>query len=180
MKKVLIALVVSCLIAAPAMAKPGKPNPDSIYDTADGNGNFGILVELLDIAGLDGVLMEEGQFTVFAPTDGAFEETFGAGVTAGDIVSVIAGACTDVVGAAQNILLHHVTDGRRWSKSVVGKNTKPIEMLNAEYIWVRNDSSIRDALGNTEADIVLKDVNASNGIIHAIDYVLFPSNLCVD
>ena len=181
MKKLITALSVSLAIAAsPVMAK--KPNMDSIYDTADMDGRFTILVDLLDTTGLDGVLQDEGQFTVFAPTDAAFEETFGTGVTTADIVGVLVGACGAdfVVSSATNILLHHVTDGRRWSNSVVGRNTKNIEMLNAEYIWVRNDGSIRDASGDDEADIAIPDINAKNGIVHAIDYVLMPSELCVD
>jgi uncharacterized surface protein with fasciclin (FAS1) repeats len=180
MKNFLIAMVLSFLVAAPAMAKSKKPADDSIVTTAINDGRFTILVDLVVTAGLAGVLDEEGQFTVFAPTDDAFEETFGEGVTAGDIVGVIAGACIDVIGAAQNVLLHHVADGRRWSNSVVGKNTKPIDTLNGELIWVRNDGSIRDASGSSMADIVIPDVNASNGIVHALDYVLMPSSLCVD
>jgi len=174
MKKLITALVLSFLVATPALAR--KPSGDNIVELAVGNGNFTILVELVTIAGLAPVLAEEGQFTVFAPTDAAFEETFFPGVTAGDIVGVLSGACTDVIAAAQNILLHHVTDGRRWSNSVVGKNTKPLEMLNGEFLWVRSDGSIRDAAGGDEADIVIPDNNASNGIVHAIDFVLFPSN----
>jgi uncharacterized surface protein with fasciclin (FAS1) repeats len=181
MKKLFTALAASLAIAAaPAMAK--KPNMDSIYDTAVMDGRFTILVDLLDAVGLDGVLQDEGQFTVFAPTDEAFEETFGDGVTADAIVGVLVAECglSLVASSATNILLHHVTDGRRWSNSVVGKNTKNIEMLNAEYIWVRNDGSIRDASGADEADIAIPDINAKNGIVHAIDYVLMPSELCVD
>ena len=181
MKKLIPALSVSLAIAAsPVMAK--KPNMDSIYDTADMDGRFTILLDLLDETTLDGVLKDEGQFTVFAPTDAAFKETFGAEVTAADIVGVLVAECgpTLVASSATNILLHHVTDGRRWSNSVVGRNTKNIEMLNAEYIWVRNDLSIRDASGADEADIVIPDINAKNGIVHAIDYVLMPSELCVD
>jgi uncharacterized surface protein with fasciclin (FAS1) repeats len=174
MKKLIAALVLSFMVATPALAR--KPAEDNIVDLAVDNGNFTILVELVTTAGLAGVLADEGQFTVFAPTDAAFEETFGIGVTAGDIVNVLAGACTDVIAAAQNILLHHVTDGRRWSNSVVGRNVKPIEMLNGEYIWVRPDLSIRDASGGDDADIVGPNNNASNGIVHAIDFVLFPSN----
>jgi len=70
-------------------------------------------------------------------------------------------------------ILHSVANN-----SVVGKNTKPIKTLNGEYIWVRNDGSIRDASGSAEADIAIPDVNASKGIVHAIEYVLFPNNRC--
>lgn len=182
MKNLLIAFVISFLVAAPAMAKPGKPAEDSIVKTAmdDDEGRFTILVDLVITAGLAGVLDEDGQFTVFAPTDEAFETTFVPGITAGEIVAYIASQCDDVVGAAQNILLHHVAHGRRWSESVVGSNTKPIRTLNGERIWVSSDFGIRDASEAKEATIVLPDVNASNGIIHAIDYVLMPSSLCVD
>ena len=93
MKNLLIAFVISFLVAAPAMAKPGKPADDSIVTTAIDDGRFTILIDLVVAAGLAGVLDQEGQFTVFAPTDDAFEETFFEGVTAGDIVGVIAGAC---------------------------------------------------------------------------------------
>jgi len=176
MKNLLIAFVLSFLVAAPAMAKPGKPAEDSIVTTAVEDGRFTILVDLVVAAGLAGVLDEDGQFTVFAPTDGAFEEAFFPGVTADDIVGVLTANCSDVVASAQNILLHHVANGRRWSNSVVGNNTKPIRTLNGERIWVRSDFSIRDASDGTEADIVIPDVNASNGIIHAIDFVLVPSS----
>ena len=74
------------------------------------------------------------------------------------------------------MLLYHVTDGRRFSNSVVNRNNpKPVEMLNGDYIITRPDLSIADGSALTgDATIQTPNINASNGVIHVIDAVLIP------
>ncbi len=124
----------------------------------DGELNAG-LVELF-LNGTD-------QYTVFAPTNEAFEalyETFGV-----DMISKLPAQ------TVYNVLLYHVTEGRRASNSVVPPvRPRTIETLLGESFSVDKNGMIT-AIGNT-ASIVAADISASNGIIHVIDTVILPIN----
>lgn len=106
------------------------------------------------------------QYTVFAPTNDAFFALYDAlGV---DAVTELP------AGLVYNVLLYHVTEGRRASNSVVPKNNlRTIEtLLDGATFTVDSDKMIT-AVGNT-AHITTADVSASNGIIHIIDSVILP------
>lgn len=105
------------------------------------------------------------QYTVFAPTDMAFTNLYGA-LEIGGITDLPAELVLDV-------LLYHVTGGRRAANSVVPKRMdRTIETLLGESFTVKSDGSIQ-AIGNT-ANIAAADISASNGIIHVIDAVILP------
>ncbi len=108
------------------------------------------------------------QYTVFAPTDDAFFALY---------TSLGVGKISDLPAeSVLDILLYHVTEGRRASNSVVPKmNVRTIETLLDESFTVNIDGSIQ-AVGNT-ATITSADISASNGIIHVIDAVLLPVDL---
>src|SRR5690606_18406079 len=75
-----------------------------------------------------------------------------------------------------NVLLYHVTEGRRGSNSVVPPNRpRSIETLLGASFMVDRDANII-AIGNT-ANFENIDISASNGIIHVIDSVLLPIEL---
>jgi len=152
-------------------AKNNAPGDDAIAIIAI-NGGFDELVNALvhvDTelnAGLvDLFLNGTDQFTVFAPTDDAFMTLYSAlGV------SSIFEVDPELV---LNVLLYHVTDGRRSAKSVVPKkNLKNIETLLGVPFQVNPDAEIM-AVGNM-ANIIGVDISASNGIIHVIDQVILP------
>ena len=147
------------------------PGSDPIAAIAIGAG-FNELVDALVYvdtelnAGLvDLFLNGKDQYTVFAPTDEAFMNLYSAlGIT--DITDLDAALVLDV-------LLYHVTDGRRSSNSVVPKrNYKTIETLLGSTFQVTPQAEIM-AIGNT-ANIVAADISASNGVIHVIDQVILP------
>jgi len=105
------------------------------------------------------------QHTVFAPTDDAFSNLYSS-LGVGTISDIPAEMVLD-------ILLYHVTTGRRASNSVVPKmNKRFIKTLLNESFTVNGDGSIQ-AIGNT-ATITAADFSASNGIVHAIDAVMLP------
>lgn len=143
------------------------------------NGGFNELVDALLYvdeelnAGLVNLFLNgKDQYTVFAPTDTAFFNLYNALDPNGGIDSV-RDLPADLV---LNVLLYHVTDGRRASNSVLPKNnnSKTIETLLGQTFSV--DSSGMITAGNSTAMIVLAaaDISASNGIIHVIDSVLLP------
>ncbi|MBN2664868.1 MAG: fasciclin domain-containing protein [Bacteroidales bacterium] len=105
------------------------------------------------------------QFTVFAPTNAAFENLYLIlGIT--DITDLPA-------PLVLNVLLYHVTEGRRAANSVVPKvGTRTIETLLGTTFKVDKTAKIW-AVGNT-AKIVSPNISASNGIIHVIDAVILP------
>lgn len=105
-------------------------------------------------------LTSRGQYTVFAPTDDAFAAI---------------GLNPDTIGTVPqadltNILLYHVAHGRRYAADVLASDR--IRMLNRGFVF-QSGGVLTDAQGRT-SNIIVTDVEATNGIIHAIDGVLLP------
>jgi len=77
--------------------------------------------------------------------------------------------------ALLGILTYHVTEGRRFSNSVFNANsTKMIEMLDDRYVVSNPNLTLTDNQARTITVVAPFNVNASNGVIHAIDTVLLP------
>ena len=150
---------------AAALAKPGysdaaKPGDSTIVDIVLlPDGEFDVLQAAVIRAGLVGALNGTNQLTVFAPTDAAFVTTLG--VT--DEAAAIAAVNGLPIDTLKNILLYHVTPGRRNSNSVLA--APAYHMLNGGTLT-------RDQL--VAAGIASTDISASNGIIHVINHVLMP------
>jgi uncharacterized surface protein with fasciclin (FAS1) repeats len=178
MKKQLIAAAAAItgltFAVAPTVDAMGKPGPDDIVTIAVENGNFTTLVAAVGCAdpAVGAALTSGDKYTVFAPTDAAFMATLGV-----DADSV----CTIPQDLLTTVLLYHVTEGRRFSNSVVPRNMVPrtIETLSGIPFQVENDLGIIDGNDTTEPSIVaeLANINASNGVIHVVDQVLLPINL---
>ena len=161
--------------AAPAFAaNPGaKPGDSTIVRIVlASDGEFDVLQAAVIEAGLVGALSStDDQYTVFAPTDAAFLSTFrtvlgDSSLTEGDVIAFIqAGGVDETLGsgALADILLFHVTNGRRTATSVV--RAPQSRMLNGERLT-------RGEL--FDAGIAATDISASNGVIHVINAVLLP------
>jgi uncharacterized surface protein with fasciclin (FAS1) repeats len=160
---------------------PGKPGTANIVEVAlDANkklGEFDYLLAAATCEYFDGAIVDlltgKDRYTLFAPTDAAFENLQRAlGVTnpAPEVT------CTLPQATVFNILAYHVTEGRRFSNSVFNKrSTKMVEMLNGQYILTNPNLTINDNAGQTiKAVKPLVNINASNGVIHVIDTVLLP------
>ena len=136
---------------------------------AGGNpAEFTLLAAALARAGLADFFDGDGPYTVFAPTDAAFEA---AGL---DLAAINASEPTVVAG----ILTHHVVQANVnvFSTDLVDGN---VTMLNEQNITISlGDLTVQDAAGSTPpASLVpsLLNVLATNGVIHVIDKVLLPS-----
>lgn len=153
-----------------------KKGEKSIATIAIENGNFTQLVAALSYVDadpelntnlVDMFLNGKDQYTVFAPTDDAFNDLYSSlpGVTG--ITDLPAELVLDV-------LLYHVAEGRRGSNSVVPKkNDKTIETLLGESFTVSSDLTITTFTGKT-SNIETPDISASNGIIHIVGAVILP------
>jgi uncharacterized surface protein with fasciclin (FAS1) repeats len=127
-------------------------------------------------AGLIPTLSGTSQFTVFAPTDAAFEALYSALSDPDATPPVIVDEITDLpVELVTDVLLYHVTKGRRAANSVVpNTGERQIMTLLGEKFTVDTDMMIT-AIGNTAyISPDLNNVSASNGIIHVINAVLLP------
>ena len=156
-------------VERPETSKALPPGDDPIAQIAIDNGFDSLVVALSYVdaelgTGLVNMFMYgKDQYTVFAPTNTAFENLVGVDGKISDLPASL----------VKDVLFYHVTEGRRASNSVVPKNgTRTIETLLGEYFWVNPDLSI-DAIGNS-ANILAADISASNGIVHVIDTVILP------
>lgn len=141
--------------------------PLDIVGHAAANSNFTSLVGALGTASGDlvNVLQGDGPFTVFAPLNSAFEAIAGtvAGLTADQLASVLT---YHVVGGA-NVVSGDLTNGQ------------VVTTVQGEDFTVNISGSnvtITDANGNV-SNVVLTDVQATNGVIHVLDKVIIPVNL---
>ncbi|MEQ8673946.1 MAG: fasciclin domain-containing protein [Aggregatilineales bacterium] len=135
----------------------------TIVDIASADENFSTLVSAVVAADLAETLSGEGPFTVFAPTNDAFDAAFAAlGITAEDLL-----ADTDTL---TNILLYHVVSGEVLAADVVG--------LTSATTVQGSDITISVVDGNVflndTVQVIMTDIIASNGVIHVIDGVLLP------
>ena len=132
---------------------------NTIVDIAVADGRFTTLVTALQAAELDGVLSGDDQFTVFAPTDEAF-----ANLPEGTLESLLAD-----IPALKDILLYHVTSGSVLAADVVTLDSAPTLQGQSVDISVMGSSVMVD-----QANVVITDIIASNGVIHVIDAVILP------
>ncbi len=146
-----------------AVLIPPSDEPGSIVDVAVANGSFTTLVAALEATGLDATLADTtATFTVFAPTDDAFA-LLGEG-TINDLL-----ADTDTLS---NILLYHViADQEVPAEVALTLGGSDVEMANGDTVTI----TVTDGnLFINDSQVIIADVAAANGIIHAIDAVLMP------
>lgn len=146
----------------------------NIVEVAQSNPEFSTLVSAVTSAQLGDTLSGDGPYTVFAPTNAAFEKVPQA--TRDQLMSE-AGR-SDLSG----ILTYHVVEGETMAAALTqaiqsaGASGYEITTVNGAKLtatMVGSNVVLTDAAGNT-ATVTGTDVDASNGVIHTIDTVLMP------
>lgn len=132
-----------------------------IVDIAAGDDQFSTLVTALEAADLVDTLKGDGPFTVFAPTNEAFE-------------ALPAGTLTDLLkpenkATLQAVLTYHVLAQKVMSEDIAGTTASP-ETVQGDTVAI--DATDGVTVGG--ATVVKADIKASNGVIHVIDSVLLP------
>jgi len=121
---------------------------------------FSTLVAGLDSTGLDSLLAESGPFTVFAPPNSAFE------ALPDGTLSVL---FSDRPSRLRAILAHHVVEGRIRASALSDRTA--LSTLSGDSLQIGGaDTSL--TVGT--AELVARDVEGANGVIHVIDQVLRP------
>lgn len=138
--------------------------PEGVMDivqTADYHGSFTTLLTALEAANLTDTLKGEGPFTVFAPTDAAF-----AALPEGVLDDLLANET-----ALVDVLTYHVVSGKLMADEVVALGSLTT-LQGGELKITTNGDVLIDS-----AKIILTDIEARNGVIHAIDKVLIPGGI---
>jgi uncharacterized surface protein with fasciclin (FAS1) repeats len=141
--------------------------PGTIVDIAAGNPDFSTLVEAVTAADLAETLSGDGPFTVFAPTNDAF-----AALPEGTLDDLLLPENQETLAA---VLTYHVVGAEVMSTDLT--DGQEVETVQGEILTVGvSDAGVTltDASGGT-VNVILADVDASNGVIHAIDGVLLPA-----
>lgn len=162
-------------VAADQMANANTATGENIVQVAQGNSDFSTLVTAVQSANLGGTLSGTGPFTVFAPTNAAFDKIPQA--TRDELLSP---AGRDRL---TGILNYHVVQGEVTAAQLTqaieaaGPNGHTINTVNGAPLTARLENGqvvLTDAAGNRSI-VTQTDVDASNGVIHAIDTVLMPA-----
>ncbi len=151
MKKILT-LISSVILAVSTQAQ-------TVVDIIVNSPDHTTLEAAVIAAGLDGTLSGPGPFTVFAPTDAAFNA-----LPAGTVTALLAD-----IPALTNILTYHVVGANSLSTSLTNgqrivtvQGQKVTVTINGPNVYINN------------AKVTVADIVATNGVVHVIDAVLIP------
>jgi transforming growth factor-beta-induced protein len=173
MRKTQFLLVALAMVTIFASCNKEEDTPmtesKNIVQTASSDNQFSILTEALTKAGLVSALEGPGPFTVFAPTNAAFNALF---------TQLGVSGINDLSAAALTpILLNHVVSGSIKAADITTgyattlNNTAPGQ--NSVKVFIEKTSSVKvDGSMVTTADVM-----ASNGVIHVIDRVILPATV---
>lgn len=138
------------------------PEATTIVDAAVANGSFTTLVAALQATGLDQTLdNENAEFTVFAPTDDAFN------LLGEDTINALLADTDTLTG----ILTYHVINGKVDASAAVASAGSTVTMVSGDNVGL---SLKGDSLLVNTSTVVATDLMTDNGIIHVIDAVLMP------
>jgi uncharacterized surface protein with fasciclin (FAS1) repeats len=162
-------------VEAETSAESVMDEQQTIVEIAVGNENFSTLVVALKAAGLVETLSSEGPFTVFAPTNDAFGK-----LPEGTVATLVEPENKEKLAS---ILTYHVVSGEFMAADVVnaisdndGSFTIPTVQGEELVATLEGENVIlTDANGN-KSTIIMTDVDASNGVIHAVDSVVMPKS----
>ena len=159
----LVALMVLCAGGLVAVAQEAKTADKTIVEIAAGNKDFSTLVAAVKAAGLVDTLSGKDSFTVFAPTNAAFDK-----LPKGTVEDLLKPENKKKLVA---VLTYHVVAGKVMAADVV-KLDKAKTVQGQEVKIVAG----KDGVKVDNATVVKTDIVAKNGVIHVIDTVLIPKD----
>jgi len=183
-KNTLLATAATLGLATAAFAASHGSNPMvggaamdpgmTIVENASNSADHTTLVAAVQAAGLVDTLASEGPFTVFAPTNAAFEA-----LPEGTVETLLKPENKDQL---TTILTCHVVAANAMSDAIAGmiaddNGDHPVETVGGCTLSAKMDGdniTLTDENGNV-ATVTIADVKQSNGVVHVIDAVLLPA-----
>ncbi len=180
----LLTLLLTLFVSAQDNSSPTKDRfsimefEKSIVKSTENSKNHTTLLAAMKAADLEEVLSHDGPFTVFAPSDSAFETLF-----ASKNVELLS---PDFKKELQALLRYHIVAGEFSASKILkamcsGEGKTTFTTVQGEKILVTmsgTDILLTDSFGNS-AKIVAADSNQCNGVIHEIDSVILPKNISI-
>jgi len=167
-------IAVLSIGVATANNQPVNSDKPTIVDVAVGNDNFTTLVAAVKAADLVSVLNSDGPFTVFAPVNDAF-----AKLPKGTVETLLK---PENKATLTTILTYHVVAGKFMAADVVaaikdneGSFTIPTVQGGELIATIKDGNVILTDVGGNISTVIITDVEASNGVVHAIDSVVIPT-----
>ena len=179
MKKTIIAIAAASVLLLSACGSDGSTSDTTvaatdetemttevgtIVEVAQGNADFSTLVAAITAAGLGDALSGAGPFTVFAPTNAAFEA-----LPAGLLEKLLLPENKEILA---KILTYHVVAAKVMAADVAAGD---VTTLEGSAFAITTEGGVKVNASNVTAT----DVAASNGVIHVIDAVLVPASVDV-
>ena len=163
-KLLAFAAVIGLLAPATVSAQDEK----NIVQVAAGADDFSTLVAAVKAAGLVDTLSGEGPYTVLAPTNEAFAKLGDA-----KIAELLKPENKEML---KGILMYHVIEGKVEAADVAKLSGKEVDTCcpDGNKLEIKVADGKVMFMGGTTATVVKADIEASNGVIHAIDTVLLP------
>ena len=185
MKKYFLAMVMACVgfgLSAAEVSAQNNPmvggaamyKTKNIVENAVNSADHTTLVAAVKAAGLVETLASKGPFTVFAPTNAAFDK-----LPAGTVETLVK---PENKAMLTKILTYHVVAGKWDAKGIMkairkGNGTATLKTVSGGTLKAMMNGNmvvLRDEKGGT-SNVTIADVMQSNGVIHVIDTVLMPN-----
>lgn len=138
-----------------------RGDKDHIVKVAQDNDNFSTFASAIEAAGMERALDKNGNYTVFAPTNDAFD-------------ALPDGALDELMDdpdRLRNILSYHVVDEKIESSDISSNGTTVSTMGGGELRVMESQGQVMVDV----ATVTYADIEASNGVIHGIDTVIIPA-----
>ncbi|XP_048836120.1 periostin, osteoblast specific factor b isoform X2 [Brienomyrus brachyistius] len=139
-----------------------KPADSNMFQVLRSSGKFKIFLSLMEAAGLTELLQQEGDYTLFAPTDDAFK-----GLSQQDIALL-----KRDVNALRTILLYHISNGIFIGGGLEGGVTNLLKSLQGRNLRVLLNNTIQV----NSIEVSDPDVMASNGVVHYMQTFIYPED----
>ncbi|XP_065816412.1 periostin, osteoblast specific factor b isoform X2 [Labrus bergylta] len=143
-----------------------KPAEKNMFEILTGNGGFKIFLSLMEAAGLTDLLRQEGDYTLFAPSDRAF-----ASLSSSDMDLL-----KSDLNALRTILLYHFNNGVFIGGGLEAGVTNLLKSLQGSNLKVMLANNTMQV--NT-VQVPESDIMASNGVVHFVHQVLYPGDIPV-
>ncbi|XP_037543909.1 periostin [Nematolebias whitei] len=143
-----------------------QPSEKTVFELLSTDGRFKIFLSLMNAAGLENLLKQEGSYTVFAPTDESFESLGEEDLT----------MLKSDPNFLRNILLYHFSDGIFINGGLERGVTNLLKSLQGSNLQVK---SVNNSIYVDSVAVADNDLMATNGVIHVVKNVLYPAELPV-